>query len=342
MSSQTLELPAHTEIGRLERLARKALHEWGLEKESQLELVKHRENAVFKVTDEGGNKYALRVHRLGYHTDQSLASELAWMNHLGDQGFKTPRPVPTVAGQNFVTVSTGSVPEGRQCDLIQWTEGPQIGNIESGVSDGAGGIEDLYRSIGAMAGRLHEISINWNRPADFSRMAWDEHGTMGEDPLWGRFSDLDLLTEAQTNLLFQAKTKALKALEEFGKGDDRFGLVHADLLPENILQTSDGLCLIDFDDSGFGWHLFEFATSLFIHLGEPNFDAICAAMVEGYRSERSLPDSHLAFLPTFFMVRGLVYLGWLHTRRETKTAQLMTPILVEVVVALATDYVDAG
>ncbi|VAW03604.1 hypothetical protein MNBD_ALPHA04-1633, partial [hydrothermal vent metagenome] len=78
--------------------------------------------------------------------------------------------------------------------------------------------------------------------------------------------------------------------------------------------------------------------SLFMHLGEPHFDTVCDAMVDGYRSVRTLSDEHLALLPTFFLMRGLVYLGWAHTRRETETAKALTPMMIEAVTALADDY----
>ena len=63
-------------------------------------------------------------------------------------------------------------------------------------------------------------------------------------------------------------------------------------------------------------------------------------MIEGYREVRELPEEQLAMLPTFFLVRGLVYLGWVHTRKDTDTARAVTPELIEGVVALAEDYLE--
>ena len=52
------------------------------------------------------------------------------------------------------------------------------------------------------------------------------------------------------------------ALCEFGKSADRYGLVHGDMLPENLFYDGSELRLIDWDDTGFGWHLYDFATAL--------------------------------------------------------------------------------
>lgn len=338
MTSDFYTLSAAAQADCLQALARRALPLWGLTENDQAVLVKHRENAVFKVTSQAGRCYALRVHRHGYHSDQSLRSELHWMTYLNQKGLKTPLPVAALDGAYFKSVSSQGVPEARQCDVIEWVDGAPVGGLEEGVAGDDKSLEGIYRSIGEIAANLHNISTAWDRPADFSRLQWDARGTIGEAPLWGRFWELEPLSMAQKDLFFAARDKALEKLEAFGMGDDRFGLIHGDLLPDNILKTPDGLCLIDFDDSGFGWYLFEFATSLFMHLGEPHFDVIYTAMVEGYRSVRPLPDEHLALLPTFFLMRGLVYLGWAHTRKETETAKALTPMMIEAVTALATDY----
>ena len=87
-------------------------------------------------------------------------------------------------------------------------------------------------------------------------------------------------------------------------------------------------------------YLFDIATSLFFHIGEPHFDAITASLIAGYRTERELSDEHLAKLPTFLLARGTTYLGWAHTRGEMAIAREMTPVLVEGVCALARDYLE--
>jgi Ser/Thr protein kinase RdoA (MazF antagonist) len=53
---------------RVAALARNALRSWGLEAQ-ELALLKYRENAVFRVTAGDGRRYAIRVHRAGYHSD---------------------------------------------------------------------------------------------------------------------------------------------------------------------------------------------------------------------------------------------------------------------------------
>jgi Ser/Thr protein kinase RdoA (MazF antagonist) len=119
---------------------------------------------------------------------------------------------------------------------------------------------------------------------------------------------------------------------------DRYGLIHADLVPENLLVDGGRACVIDFDDAGFGWHLFELATSLYFIIGDSIYSAARDALMRGYRTERTLSDAALERLPLFLAVRGTTYLGWVHTRQGTETANEMTPFLIERACAVAAEY----
>ena len=75
----TIGLDARAE--RMARLAVEALKSWGIT-DCTPELVKIRENAVFRVPAPGGGEAALRIHRHAYHSDVALESELQWMRAL--------------------------------------------------------------------------------------------------------------------------------------------------------------------------------------------------------------------------------------------------------------------
>lgn len=56
------------------------LTEWAID-DADLSVIKYRENAVFAVRHSGG-RHALRLHRVGYHSNDELRSELQWMQAL--------------------------------------------------------------------------------------------------------------------------------------------------------------------------------------------------------------------------------------------------------------------
>ena len=175
---------------------------------------------------------------------------------------------------------------------------------------------DRYRQLGTLAARLHIQATAWQPPARFVRHAWDEDGLLGEEPRMGRFWDHPDLTPAQRREFLKARIVLRGMLKQLGKTPDNYGLVHGDFLPENLIVNDDGLTLIDFDDSGYGWHLYEMATGLFPQIRQPFFDDLVAAYLEGYRSVRDFSDEEAAYLPAFLMICGLNYLGWLQKRGE--------------------------
>jgi Ser/Thr protein kinase RdoA (MazF antagonist) len=322
---------------RVAALARGALGGWNLDAR-ELTLLKYRENAVFRVTTADGTRYAIRVHRAGYHSDAELKSELQWMRALSADGFDVPELVPTREGDLFQVVSHPGVPEPRQVDLFEWIDGRQLGSVEAGVEADAGTLVPTFRTIGVLAARLHNHSERWRAPPGFTRQAWDLEGLVGERPLWGRFWELAALADAERALLIRARDRVRQDLSALPRSPRNYGLIHADFAPENLMVDGSRVRLIDFDDAGYGWHLFEIATTLYFHIGQPYFEQVERATIEGYRTERELTADDEAQLPLFYTARGSTYLGWVHTRSETETARELTPMLIELSCGVARRY----
>lgn len=322
---------------RLKALCHAALTHWDCGP-CDLKLIKFRENAVFAATAPDGSRYAVRVHRPGYHSDAELRSELQWMLALQASGFDVPEIIPTRNGAPFLTVRHAAVPESRQVDLFKWISGTQLGSVGEEASADAAELVRTFQTVGRLAGRLHNQACAWKLPADFTRHAWDADGLVGEQPLWGRFWELAALSPEQRSLIIQTRDRLRRDLGALDRSSAVYGLIHADFAPENLMVDGDRIRLLDFDDAGFGWHLFEIATSLYFHTGQPHYDAIRDATIAGYRAERGLSDEQLASLPMFLAARGTTYLGWVHTRQETETARELTPVLIDLFYAAAQDY----
>ena len=83
---------------RMQRLALEALKAWDIT-DCEPELIKIRENAVFRIRRANGFDAALRIHRYGYHSDAALQSELSWMHALQQDGIEVPEIIPPAAAR---------------------------------------------------------------------------------------------------------------------------------------------------------------------------------------------------------------------------------------------------
>lgn len=65
-------------------------------------------------------------------------------------------------------------------------------------------------------------------------------------------------------------------MEALGTTADRYGVLHADLTPENVLVQDGRLLVIDFDDFGAGWYLFDLTAALVFFVPHPRYSAVRA------------------------------------------------------------------
>ena len=86
-----------------------------------------------------------------------------------------------------------------------------------------------------------------------------------------------------------------------------FGLIHADVLRENVLFAPTGPHLIDFDDAGFGFRAFDLGTVLSQTLAEPHLPELARALVDGYTARRPLDPT---LIPTVTLARCCASVGW--------------------------------
>ena len=245
MSDEFISLSPEEQLRRYRSVAQVALKRWAFPDNTDISPLHIRENAVFKL-ETPENRYALRIHRSGYQTSNQIRSEQLWMDALRDFGVATAELLPAADGKTIQRIETDLVGGSRDCDLLSWIDGVPLGEETKGSSAS-------YHLLGEVNARLHLQSISWVRPEGFERLVWDEEGLLGDNPLWGRFQDLEILSEENRSLLMQARNKARDRIAKFGKSPERFGLIHADFMPENILMSHGNPYVIDFGDSGSGW-----------------------------------------------------------------------------------------
>ena len=320
-------------------LADRALREWDLGA-AKLALVSRSENVVFRVDTQDGRAYALRVHRPGYRTLAELESEPLWTAALNEAGIGAPVPEPTRAGNHYATVGVPGAQEVRHVGLVPWFEGVSLDQRIATAPDEASR-DSHFEQLGRLMAAMHDQAVAWHPPSHFQRHSLDADGFMGEAPIWGRFWDVPQLTPEQRATLIAARHALHARLSEYGKAPGRYSLIHADLRSANVLVTGDRVHVIDFDDAGFGWHLYDMAVVLSDQVTHPGYERIRSALLAGYRSRRSISDEDLALLPLFLLTRTLASLGWLRDRPEVDLYKFL-PVLIELSCTGAREFLDSS
>lgn len=296
---------------RLHDLARQALGVWGMP-DARLRLISYRENAVFEVSRANGTRAALRLHRPGYRSTAALQGELDWLVALAADSVPAPLPIATPTGAFLVALKDRDTT--RQASMLAWVEGLPLGHAQQPLTWGGPDRERIFHALGRGMAQLHRSSDRWQPHAGFQRHAWDAEGLIGQMPLWGKFWQGLHLDPAEANQFSALRDELAEGLAQAKRLD--FGLIHADLVRENVLVLQDEVRFIDFDDAGYGWRLFDLATALLPNLEEPDSVRIAGSIVAGYRSLRHLSEADLALLPMFLVLRALTYVGWFASRPE--------------------------
>lgn len=313
--------------------AERALSAWDIDVAS-LEFVVARENAVFRASRHDGRWVAVRVLRPGYHDDAELESEVEWTTALAAAGIDTPAPVAARDGRHFVA-ALGDDGVERTVGVVEWIDGePLAASLldERGI--------DVCRQLGELMARMHEHAEWWTPSPSFTRHRLDADGLLGDEPWWGRFWEVPEIDPAQRLAIDAARRELRQVLDRLGTSHPTFSLIHADLLPQNVLVRNGSPFVIDFDDAAFGWHHYDMAVSLY-DIADPDARAQRrAALLEGYRRVRAFSAADEAVLPAFHVLRQLQVIGWLHPRidlilavngRSDTRAEVMTGRLDRVV-----------
>jgi Ser/Thr protein kinase RdoA (MazF antagonist) len=318
---------------RLAVMAADALRHYAPAADATLSLLNISENATYRVNDGAGRPVSvLRLHRLGYHSRDAIESELNWIEALRAGGVVRTAPVvPATGGRRVVT---GRHPDGetRYAVMFEWMPG---------VEPPADQLVAAFEQLGSITARLHRQARTWSPPAGFTRFRWDRDTSLGPLGHWGRWQDGMGMGPAELAQLGRLARAVEQRLARYGTGPERFGLIHADMRLANLLVDGPEVTVIDFDDCGFGWYMYDLGASLSFLEDDPRVPEILDTWVTGYRREAPLAAEDEAELPTFLMLRRLLLVAWVGSHADTDLAREMGESFTRVSCDLAENYLSA-
>jgi Ser/Thr protein kinase RdoA (MazF antagonist) len=304
-----------TRLGRMRRLrqlAQVALKEYGLT-DARLTFLQYEGNLTFRVdtlspvpvTVKPGpylqDRYLLRI--LTSSDAEAAASELTWLAALsGEAGLPVPQPVPTLDGRLLTTIITPGVPHGRIVSLLRWIDGRRLTR---------GFHPHHLRSLGQVMAQLHEFAASWQPPQGFKRPHWDWDGQLGGRDFRLPLDELVASMPAQYQEPFQVVSRQTKqVMQQLGKGSDVYGLIHADMYPENVLFRGKAVFPIDFEDCGYGYWLWDIGVALCTWPWTEDWYWMREAFLDGYSQVRVLPESQLKHLDLFMAAQYATMVLW--------------------------------
>jgi Ser/Thr protein kinase RdoA (MazF antagonist) len=317
-----------------QQVAGLALPRWGFSDHATLRMINLSENATFLVEEPAERRTAiLRVHRVDYHDRTAIESELDWIEALQRAAVvATPAVIRTSDDERVVTTEVNG--RERHAVLFELVPGIEPDDVALETSD--------FASLGALTARMHAHARSWTPPAGFTRFAWDWEHTLGDRPRWGRWQDGIGVGPDERELLGRAAELIRARLSAYGRGEDRYGLIHADLRLANLLVDGDHVTVIDFDDCGDCWFLYDFGTAVSFLEHDERLPQWQAAWLEGYRSEAPLSEEHEAMLATFVMLRRLLLVAWMGSHAHSRECQELGPDYTSSSLDLARRYLASG
>jgi Ser/Thr protein kinase RdoA (MazF antagonist) len=324
---QRMDDTSPSAAARHEAYAKAALTAYGLPASARARMISLSENATFLVeTDHPVG--VLRVYRVGYQSEAAIRSELAWIEALREDGIvHTPGIRRTTGGETLQWITVDAVT--RACAMFDHVPGTAPTDDDFAT----------YALVGRTAAELHRQTDRWQRPGWFTRSTWDVEHILGPDAPWGRWSDGPGLDADAIAQLERSAAVVRARLADYPARAPIAGLVHCDLRAANLLKGADNrVWVIDFDDAGFSWYLWDLCSSTTFIEHQPQLADVIEAWLTGYREVRALTDRDLEAIPDLVFLRRLHILAWLGSHPESDLAHALGDSFAHDTVELAERY----
>lgn len=309
---------------------------YDFDKNYDVKLLKYSENVIFKITFKEAPPVVFRIHRPGYHNIEELEGEILWMDEIHRD---TDVELPVVyRGRNggFLQKMTTFSGEEVYVSVISFLEGSPLGELKADEL-----IEGL-ESLGEITAKLHMQSINRDKRVVIKRFYWDINNLFGDnnDGIWGSWRDYKALTKEQYRILEKCTSVMKDKLNHYGRSNEKFGLIHADLHFYNVINNNGVNQIIDFDDSGYGFYMYDMGCALVTY--SRNLAELEEAWVRGYEKVRKLSDEDKKLIPMFVLLRRITRLAWLATHSDSDTAKTVDNEYLDVTIDMAKEWLKAN
>ncbi|MBQ2099504.1 MAG: phosphotransferase [Lachnospiraceae bacterium] len=273
-------------------------------------------NLVYVCKQNGEKKYVLRVSALGDRTMEDYEAETEFVHYLAEHGAPVADVIPSKKGklvECLVSKSGVRNMANAECfvSLFAYAKGVLLSENGYHYREGAP-ITELFYNMGKTIGAIHRLSKQY-RPKHKRQQYFDKY-------------NMEYIGKVIPDAYAELKAAIADRLEKFKAlpiDPESYGLVHFDFSDGNYhVDLSDGaITTFDFDNCIYCWYLFDLAHlwthgvgwCMWIEDGEERLkfmkEYYFATVLDGYRSETSLPENLLEQLQLFIdmvLIEGIV------------------------------------
>lgn len=301
----------HGRSRHLRQVAVDALSDYDLDVD-RLELVSHRLNAVYRVVDARGARFALRLGAPAWRDDVELRSEIHYLLALArETDLEAPVPLMNRAGEHVTTV-VGDLAEPRRCVLFSWVPGVEVGRRLS---------RGTVERMGELSATLHQHGRSFVPDGEFTTRRLDRLFPRGETAVIFSPDHGHLESPAQRDAFDRARELAESELRRLDAEPAGRIVVHGDLHQGNIKAHGGKLRPIDFEDVIWAHPIQDIALTLFElrYYSDParhRYDDLCDWFRSGYERVSPWPQEHDRQIDTLHVARELWVANWVVTNEE--------------------------
>jgi Ser/Thr protein kinase RdoA (MazF antagonist) len=283
----------------------------------------HSGSVTFCIKTQDG-KFLLRIHRPistlqgdVWQRPQVIESELLWLAALRrDTEVVVQEPVKNLQDRWLTQVLADETGEMFYCSLLHWIDG-NILNAQRTP-------QQAYQ-LGLLLARLHQHSSQWQLPQNFVRPAYDQNRLQATLSALYPAVLQELISAENYKTLEVAACQVQEMIETLGQKQNIWGLIHADLHEGNYLLHNEEFRPIDFARCGFGYYLYDIASSLQYLL-----PTVRPSFFEGYQAIHKLPEHYLQITEGFLIMALIEVLSFhVNNPQEHKWISETVPYIVK-------------
>ncbi|BAY87465.1 stress response kinase A [Calothrix parasitica NIES-267] len=280
----------------------------------KLKFIKHLENTTYKLSAEQGD-FLVRVYCGLNNTVKDIESEAKIIEYLiSCNNYTYQKPIYNNS-DNFVSIGEASG-ISKPVSILSWIDSPIIGHDIDDIS--------LFEKLGKLFAHIHKKIADWQKPINFHRPTFDADSLIGKNGAFGYANSGYKYFDRETVSLFESVYQRLIDFEAVNGKENNFGIIHGDLHLNNVILHQSSLIPIDFDDSGWGYYIYDLAVILANYWGIPEYSAIKINLIKGYRTTRKMSDEIENQIPLFIAVRYICIALFLAGKSEQEVTLKQT------------------